>query len=54
MSQQSNSELETVSYQRRRVVVTGIGLLCGVGKTVPEVWSGLLAGIREWRQFVGR
>ncbi len=30
--------------QARRVVVTGIGLICGVGKTVSEVWSGLLAG----------
>ena len=29
---------------QRRVVVTGIGLVCGVGKTVPEVWEGLLAG----------
>jgi 3-oxoacyl-[acyl-carrier-protein] synthase II len=29
---------------QRRVVVTGIGLLCGVGKTAPEVWEGLLAG----------
>ena len=28
----------------RRVVVTGIGLLCGVGKTAPEVWNNLLAG----------
>jgi 3-oxoacyl-[acyl-carrier-protein] synthase II len=28
----------------RRVVVTGLGLVCGVGKTAPEVWSGLLAG----------
>jgi 3-oxoacyl-[acyl-carrier-protein] synthase II len=28
----------------RRVVVTGIGLLCGVGKTAPEVWASLLAG----------
>src|SRR5271156_4579363 len=28
----------------RRVVVTGIGLLCGVGKTAPEVWKNLLAG----------
>ena len=28
----------------RRVVVTGLGLICGVGNTVPEVWSGLLAG----------
>jgi 3-oxoacyl-[acyl-carrier-protein] synthase II len=29
---------------RRRVVVTGLGLICGVGKTVTEVWEGLLAG----------
>ena len=31
-------------YEQRRVVVTGIGLICGVGRTVPEVWDGLLAG----------
>jgi 3-oxoacyl-[acyl-carrier-protein] synthase II len=30
--------------EQRRVVVTGLGLVCGVGKTVPEVWEGLLAG----------
>jgi 3-oxoacyl-[acyl-carrier-protein] synthase II len=30
--------------ERRRVVVTGLGLVCGVGKTVGEVWEGLLAG----------
>src|ERR1700712_1036167 len=30
--------------EKRRVVVTGMGLLCGVGKTAPEVWEGLLAG----------
>ncbi|HZU08866.1 MAG TPA: beta-ketoacyl-ACP synthase II [Pseudacidobacterium sp.] len=29
---------------QRRVVVTGIGLLCGVGNTTPEVWNNLLAG----------
>ena len=28
----------------RRVVITGLGLVCGVGNTAPEVWSGLLAG----------
>src|SRR5712691_11074786 len=27
-----------------RVVVTGIGLICGVGNTTGEVWQGLLAG----------
>src|SRR3954471_6999552 len=30
--------------EQRRVVVTGLGLICGVGKTAPEVWEGLLAG----------
>jgi 3-oxoacyl-[acyl-carrier-protein] synthase II len=28
----------------RRVVVTGIGLICGVGNTTEEVWKNLLAG----------
>ncbi|HKC71353.1 MAG TPA: beta-ketoacyl-ACP synthase II [Terriglobales bacterium] len=28
----------------RRVVVTGVGLICGVGNTGPEVWASLLAG----------
>src|SRR6202789_2500479 len=30
--------------EQRRVVVTGLGLICGVGKTASEVWDGLLAG----------
>ncbi|MDP9039008.1 MAG: beta-ketoacyl-ACP synthase II [Acidobacteriota bacterium] len=30
--------------RRRRVVVTGLGLVCGVGRTAPEVWAGVLAG----------
>jgi 3-oxoacyl-[acyl-carrier-protein] synthase II len=30
--------------EQRRVVVTGIGLLCGVGNNTAEVWAGLLAG----------
>jgi len=29
---------------QRRVVVTGLGLLCGVGHTAGEVWEGVLAG----------
>ncbi|HEV2280442.1 MAG TPA: beta-ketoacyl-ACP synthase II [Acidobacteriaceae bacterium] len=29
---------------QRRVVVTGLGLVCGVGHTAPEVWNNLLAG----------
>ncbi len=28
----------------RRVVVTGTGLICGVGNSTPEVWQALLAG----------
>ncbi len=28
----------------RRVVITGLGLVCGVGNTAPEVWQGLLSG----------
>lgn len=28
----------------RRVVVTGLGLICGVGLTSPEVWTNILAG----------
>jgi len=35
---------EAMQQPRRRVVVTGLGLVCGVGKTVSEVWEGLLAG----------
>src|ERR1700722_18359412 len=30
--------------EQRRVVVTGIGLLCGVGNTREDVWRNLLAG----------
>ena len=29
---------------KRRVVVTGLGLICGVGHTAAEIWSNLLAG----------
>ncbi len=30
--------------EQRRVVVTGLGLICGIGNTAPEVWEGLMAG----------
>ena len=33
-----------MQLEARRVVVTGIGLICAVGKTAPDVWQGLLAG----------
>jgi 3-oxoacyl-[acyl-carrier-protein] synthase II len=29
---------------RRRVVVTGLGLICGTGNTAPEAWKNLVAG----------
>src|SRR5271166_1459193 len=32
------------SSLQRRVVVTGIGAICAVGNTVPDVWQALLAG----------
>ncbi len=30
---------------RRRVVITGLGLICGVANTTPDVWGRLLAGV---------
>ncbi len=33
-----------MSTSPRRVVITGLGLICGVGNTAPEVWQQLLAG----------
>lgn len=30
--------------EQRRVVVTGLGALCGVGNTAAEVWDGVMAG----------
>ena len=35
---------QATTIPARRVVVTGIGLICGVGNTAPEVWAGLMAG----------
>ena len=44
---------EAMQYQRRRVVVTGLGLVCGVGKTASEVWEGLLAGSSGMAEIKG-
>ena len=30
---------------RRRVVITGLGLICGVGNTTQEIWGQLLSGV---------
>jgi 3-oxoacyl-[acyl-carrier-protein] synthase II len=30
--------------EQRRVVVTGMGLLCGVGNTATEIWDGVVSG----------
>ena len=30
--------------EQRRVVITGIGLICGIGNTAPEIWESLMAG----------
>jgi 3-oxoacyl-[acyl-carrier-protein] synthase II len=37
----------------RRVVITGIGLICGVGNTTEEVWKNLLAGKSGVAQITG-
>ena len=37
-------ERNLASNGRRRVVITGIGLLCSVGNTTAEVWQALTAG----------
>ncbi|HLA74441.1 MAG TPA: beta-ketoacyl synthase N-terminal-like domain-containing protein, partial [Gammaproteobacteria bacterium] len=30
--------------EKRRVVITGLGIVCPVGLTVPESWGNILAG----------
>jgi 3-oxoacyl-[acyl-carrier-protein] synthase II len=40
----SNSESDLASTLGRRVVITGIGLICSVGNTTEAVWQALLAG----------
>ncbi len=37
----------------RRVVVTGVGLICGVGNKTEEVWQALLAGKSGVEQITG-
>jgi 3-oxoacyl-[acyl-carrier-protein] synthase II len=33
-----------LAISSRRVVITGMGLICGLGNTAPEIWRQLLAG----------
>ncbi len=33
-----------MKVERRRVVVTGLGIVCPVGNTVPEAWAAILSG----------
>ena len=33
-----------MAISSRRVVITGMGLICGLGNTAPEIWQQLLAG----------
>jgi len=40
----SASTLRRANNLTRRVVVTGLGLICGVGNTTDDVWKRLLAG----------
>jgi len=40
----SASTPRRASNLKRRVVVTGLGLICGVGNSTGEVWKSLLAG----------
>ncbi len=35
---------QATTIPARRVVVTGIGLICGIGNTAPAVWESLMAG----------
>jgi 3-oxoacyl-[acyl-carrier-protein] synthase II len=37
----------------RRVVITGLGLVCGVGNTAPEVWEKLLTGASGMAPITG-
>ena len=37
-------EQEEIAVSRRRVVVTGMGMLSPLGNDVPSSWQGILAG----------
>ena len=37
----------------RRVVITGLGLVCGVGNTAPEVWEKLISGASGMSPITG-
>jgi 3-oxoacyl-[acyl-carrier-protein] synthase II len=38
------SATASAPLRRRRVAVTGVGLICGLGSTTTEVWDGLVCG----------
>ena len=42
---------ETRRVEKRRVVVTGIGLVTAVGQTVDETWKNILAGVSGVRKI---
>jgi len=53
-SQPANGNGHSRFVELRRVVVTGVGLLCSVGLSTEEVWNGIIAGksgITSIRQF---
>ena len=39
-----NSEINLTSHPERRVVITGIGLICSLGSTTDAVWQAIVAG----------
>jgi 3-oxoacyl-[acyl-carrier-protein] synthase II len=44
---------EVRTIPARRVVVTGIGLICGIGNTAPAIWDSLMAGKSGMAEITG-